>query len=128
MTGETNKTPKQVHPNTLKALEENREATQFKPGKSGNREGYSLTSELKHALKDKEKRRQFIESTIEGAINREVTPFKEVWDRVEGKSVGEEPVQGDRILNIIVTTEGAKGLMERLLGGEPHGGLIEEGK
>ena len=47
--------------------------------------GYSLTSALKHELAKDYKRTELVRSTIEGAIKREPTPFKEVWDRVEGK-------------------------------------------
>ena len=73
-------------------------------GQGNGQNGYSLTSELKHMLQDKELRQKLVESTIRGAIKREVTPFKEVWDRVEGKVSGDQPpVQNDnRVLNIIV--------------------------
>ena len=74
---------------------------QFQPGKSGNNKGYSLTSELKDAL-DKETRAEIIKSTIEGAIKREVTPFKEVWDRVEGKVQSEG--EGDVNIQINIVT------------------------
>lgn len=76
--------PNGRHPNSLKNLKP------YPKGVSGNEgsgKGYSLTAELKHALKDLKKRKEFINSTIEGAIKREVTPFKEVWDRIEGKVV-----------------------------------------
>ncbi len=82
-----------THPNTLLALEENRAATQWKPGESGNKAGYSLKSRLDDALgkpkaepgKDATVGELIVQATIEGAILREPTPFKEVWDRTEGK-------------------------------------------
>ncbi len=71
-----------MHPNSLANLP----PTQWQKGVSGNSggNGYSLLSELKHAL-NKQKREDFVNSTIEGAILREPTPFKELWERIEGK-------------------------------------------
>ena len=108
--------PKQVkylqgkHPNSLKNLKP------FKPGENGDKpgQGYSLTAELKHALRDR--RKELVNSTIEGAILRETTPFKEVWDRVEGKLTDPIPAgyQDNRTINIIVSSEKAKELTENV--------------
>lgn len=75
------KYPRGKNPKSLKNLKP------YPKGVSGNEgsgNGYSLTSELKHAL-NKETRAKLIQSTIEGAIKRESVPFREVWDRTEGK-------------------------------------------
>ncbi len=100
-------TPKQVgehstHPNAIKALEENREATQWKPGESGNKQGYSLKSRLDDAMgkpltkpsDDAIVIDKLVYSTIEGALNREPTPFREVWDRTEGKVIEKHALLG----------------------------------
>jgi len=102
-----------THPNSQKNLE----ATKFPKGVSGNAgsgNGYSLTAALKHALKDKKLLRAFIESTIEGAIAREPTPFREVWERVDGKipdAVNTTNID-NRTVNIIVSSDKAKTLTE----------------
>ena len=65
----------------------------WKKGESGNPQGTSLSADLKRALdkpleepsEDAPARELLIYSTLEGAIKREPTPFKEVWDRVDGK-------------------------------------------
>ena len=95
-----------MHPNSLKALI----PTQYPPGVSGNNggNGYSLTSELKHAL-NKQKRQEVVSSTIEGAILREPTPFKELWDRVEGKVPDKLAVLGDIVLRIVDDGDSNKG-------------------
>ena len=100
------------HPNSLKNLI----PTMGYHGQNNGQNGYSLTSELKHALANKELRQQLIQSMIAGAILREVTPFKELWDRVEGKVPGDQPViQNDnRVLNIIVADKRTAELMGRI--------------
>ena len=65
----------------------------WKKGESGNPQGTSLSADLKRALnkplrqpsEDAPAREMLIYSTLKGAIKREPTPFKEVWDRTEGK-------------------------------------------
>lgn len=108
------KYPAGKHPNSIKNLKP------YPKGVSGNEgsgKGYSLTAELKHAL-DKETRVRLIKATIDGAIAREPTPFREVWDRVEGKVPGDMPpgFQDNRTINIIVSTEEAKQLTEGVKG------------
>ena len=104
------------NPNSLKALGEHRRT--WPKGQSGLPTGISLTAALKEALRtnDGEKRRKLIDSTLAGAILREPTPFKEVWDRVEGK-VAEKgpPVNNDnRVLNIIVINQHTADLIGRV--------------
>ena len=106
-----------MHPNSLKALI----PTQYPPGTNGNNggNGYSLKAELKHAL-NKEKRLELVNSTIEGAILREPTPFKEVWDRVDGKVLGDQPTgtQDNRVLNFVfVLPDGTKVTPKALIEG-----------
>ena len=98
-----------MHPNSLANLP----PTQWPKGVSGNNggNGYSLKAELKHALRDKEKRKELIDSTIAGAILREPTPFKEVWDRVEGKLTDNLPLAGqdNRVVNFVfILPDGTK--------------------
>ena len=84
------------HPNSKKNLKP------FPKGHCGNpRVGYSLTMALKDSLnkplkkpsKDASVREHIIYSTLEGALEREPTPFNTVWDRVEGRlqDVSPEP-------------------------------------
>lgn len=86
----------------------------FHKGENGDHShnGYTLTSALKDALlsKDKKKRDELILSTIEGAILREPTPFKEVWDRVEGKLQGDQAVINFNEIKIVVVREAPKQL------------------
>lgn len=98
-------------PNSLKNL------IPYPPGVSGNSDsnGYSLTSELKHAL-NKEKRLAIVNSTIEGAILREPTPFRELWDRVEGKLQDKERLPLTDI-KILIVYEGDR--KPELVEGEP---------
>ena len=87
---QTKKEKRIIHPNSLKNLRPNPD---WKPGQSGNKQGYSLKSRLDDAMgkplikptDDAIAIEQLVYSTLEGAIAREPTPFKEVWDRTEGK-------------------------------------------
>ena len=111
-----------MHLNSLKNLRPS-----WKVGQSGNPHGYSLTSRLKDALakplkqpsKDAPARDLLIYSTLEGAIKREPTPFKEVWDRTEGKVADKT----DHTFN----GEGLSDLLLKLRGYNPPPEL-EEGK
>ena len=87
------------HPNSLKNLKP------FKPGENGglNSQGYSLRAELKHALR--ERRKELIESTIEGAIKREPTSQNIVWDRADGKLTEKHAIIGDIVLRIVDDNE-----------------------
>ena len=68
---------------------------------NGNLAGSNLVSLLKYSLnkplvtpkQDALARELLVHSTIEGAILREPTPFREVWDRVEGKVT--QPISGN---------------------------------
>ncbi len=107
------------HPNSLKNLR-----PRWKLGQSGNPHGQSLSAELKRALdkplkeppEDAPARDLLIYSTLEGAILREPTPFKEVWDRLEGKVPGDQPLanQDNRVVNIYVSSDKAKELMGKV--------------
>ena len=76
---------------------------------SGHTPGYSLTSRLKDALdkpleapaEDASVKDLIVHSTIQGAILREPTPFKEVWDRTEGKVTDTHAIIGGIILRIV---------------------------
>ncbi len=90
----------------------------FPPGVNGNpHPGHSLTLALKDALhKSPELRKQLIESLIKGAILREPTPFRELWDRHEGKlqDTKAEITIDNRQLIIIVQDQETKELLERV--------------
>jgi len=99
-TNPTPPTPKKFkwgeHPNSRKNLKP------FPPGTNGNpHPGCSLTLLLKDALvKELQKpsdkapaHAHLIYSTLKGALKREAVPFKEVWDRVEGKVA--QPISGE---------------------------------
>jgi len=83
--------PNGHNPNSLVNLAKGRAklAEMRKNGELTNPGGYSLRSELKQALKDR--RRELLENTIQGAIDLMPTPFHEVWDRVDGK-LNDKPV------------------------------------
>lgn len=99
-----------MNPNSLANLPPH----QYPKGTNGNAggNGYSLLAELKHAL-NKEKRLKLVESTIQGAILREPTPFKEVWDRIEGKTPDNQPSVAidNRQIHIHVMDEETKQLL-----------------
>ncbi len=80
------------HPNSRKNLK-----PPYKPGENGNpKPGNSLTARLKNALVDHPQlAEEFIQSTIHGAIKREPTPFKEVWERLEGKVPEKHAIIGE---------------------------------
>ena len=103
-----------MHPNSLKNLE----PYKYPPGSNGNvselltEPGYSLTSALKTALRhpvvkpseDAPARDHIVYNTIVGANLREPAPFREVWDRTEGKV----PIEGNLTgtLEILVRYDG----------------------
>lgn len=76
----------------------------FKPGQNGDTSGngVSLTQELKIRLrKSPELRAQIIDAIINGAILREPTPFKELWDRHDGKLTDKVALLGDITIRIV---------------------------
>lgn len=105
---------RKMSPNSLANLK-----PPYPPGVSGNEgsgNGYSLLAELKHAL-NKQKRKELVDSTIEGAILREPAPFHEVWDRIEGKvpdPAKPQQEQGNRIINIFVGTDRGREMIQGL--------------
>ena len=90
-----------MHPNSRKNLK------MFPKGYNGNHQGSSLLSQLKTSLDkplkkpsdDASVRDHLVYSTLAGAIKREPTPFKEVWDRVEGKVEGQDAIVRD--INVV---------------------------
>ena len=90
--------------------------------------GVSLTQELKTKLrKDPTLRKQIVESTLEGALKREPTPFREVWDRVDGRLQDNPPqVQGVTVINILVRGEHMKELLAKVA--ERTGELLPAGR
>ena len=83
----------------------------FKPGQNGNpHPGYPLKERLqdllRKPLKEPDKKAPAGEhvayATLKGAIEREPTPFKEVWDRTEGKVPGDTvPPQNINIVFVV---------------------------
>ena len=98
------KYPHGQHPNSRKNL------VPYPKGVSGNAgsgNGYSLTAALKTKLrKEPNLREQIVNSTIQGAILREPTPFREVWDRVDGKVADRHAVLGDIVIEVIYRDKG----------------------
>lgn len=86
----------------------------FPPGQNGDHShnGYTLTSALKDALDkplvepavDAPVRDHIVYATIVGAKLREAVPFRECWDRTEGKVTGEDTLKAD--INITVRWDG----------------------
>ena len=95
-----------MHPNSLAAII----PYQYPKGVNGHQGGYSLKECLQHKMDkpltkppdDAPVRELLVYSTIEGAILREPTPLKEVWDRVDGKLTGDE--HGDTNIQIIIVS------------------------
>lgn len=111
------------HPNSIANLAKGRAklVEMRKNGELLNPNGYSLKSRLLNLLdkplvkpgEDSTVGDQLAYSSIEGAILREPTPFREVWDRVDGKlQDAQAPFQDNRVINIIVSSEKAKELTE----------------
>ena len=90
--------------------------------------GVSLTQELKTKLrKDPTLRKQIVESTLEGALKREPTPFREVWDRVDGRLQDNPPqVQGVTVINILVRGEHMREMLAKVA--ERTGELLPAGR
>ncbi len=76
---------------------------QFPPGTNGNpHPGYPLAERLQDSLRkplqkpapDAPAGEHIVYSTLVGAKLREPTPFKEVWDRTEGKVIDTHEIKG----------------------------------
>lgn len=113
-----------MHPNSLKNLK-----PPYKPGENGHQGGYNLTERLRHALDHPPQKPtesspvgdQLVYSALKGALLREPTPFKEVWERIEGKlqdSKGGDTNIDARQIIINVTSDKAKELTSRIMQGE----------
>jgi len=93
------------NPNSRKNLQP------FPKGSKGglNRQGYSLTSALKDNLNkplkqpdlDAPVRDHIVYATLQGALKREPTPFREVWDRSDGKLIDKQAVLGDILIEVV---------------------------
>jgi len=105
----------------------------YPPGKNGHT-GYNLTERLRHALDKPLKEpgengpvgERLVYSSLVGALKREPTPFKEVWDRAEGRVGTDDTAYHDnRVINIIVSSDRTKELTEmvgqRLMVGREKG-------
>lgn len=116
------------HPNSLKNLKP------FPPGTNGytihQNKGMSLTARLRHLLDEEEadlaskvtRAQRLAYSTIEGAILREPVPFREVWDRVEGKVADRHEMNIiEKVMNIVfVLPSGTKVTPKELAEGQTH--------
>ena len=95
-----------MHPNSLANLR----PASWKPGESGNKQGYSLKSRLDDAMgkplikpsENASAGEVLVYSTLEGAILREPTPLREVWDRTEGKVPEKHAILQDVTIRFIV--------------------------
>ena len=110
------------HPNSLANLKSGWH------GQDLSMNGVSLTQELKAKLrKDPTLRKQIVESTLEGALKREPTPFREVWDRVDGRLQDNPPqVQGVTVINILVRGEHMREMLAKVA--ERTGELLPAGQ
>ena len=100
-----------------------------------NRQGKSLTLRLRESLDEplakpdasSSVREHLVYSTLEGALKREPTPFREVWDRVDGRLQDNPPqVQGVTVINILVRGEHMKEMLAKVA--ERTGELLPAGR
>ena len=88
------------HPNSLKNLE----ATKFPKGVSGNAgsgNGYSVTAEVKHILKEKPRRVAIAERMVSESEAGNVPMLKELLDRTEGKVPDKTAIIGDILIEVV---------------------------
>lgn len=99
------KPKRKMHPNSLKNLK-----PPFPPGTNGYNPGrLSLTERLRHLLAKADEglaenatlADKLVQSTIEGALKREAAPFKEVWERVDGKVPQDVALSGGITINLV---------------------------
>ena len=92
-----------MHPNSLANLKP------YAPGTNGHQGGYSLLARLKHTMekplvKPSDKApvgEHIVYETLQGALAHEPTPFKEVWDRLEGKLTQDVALSGGITINLV---------------------------
>ena len=108
-----------LHPNTLANLEKS-PAPIWEPGQSGHIQGESLKGCLQRLAekplvkpdpKTAPAKEQIAYATLEGAVLREPTPFKEAWERLEGKVPEKHLIAQVDVVFII-----GKGYQEKLSG------------
>ena len=115
-----------LHPNTLANLADGTKSWNWKPGQGGNVKGYSLKSRLLDALIQNGKLEpqcigdEIVLSTIEGAKLREPAPFRELWDRCEGKQTSDDkPLATTNVqINIVVESANGQDMLRRIMAGE----------
>ncbi len=81
----------------------------YKPGENGHKGGYNMTERLRHALDHPLKPpdenspvgERLVYSTLKGAIELVPTPFREAWDRAEGKVTDTHELKGEITLRIV---------------------------
>ncbi len=104
--------------------EESTKPLKYKPGQNPNslknlragnppidigKHGYSLTSALKDNLNkplkvpdlDAPVRDHIVYATLQGALKREPTPLREVWDRSDGKLIDKQALIGDILIEVV---------------------------
>ena len=105
------KIKRKMHPNSLANLK-----PPWKPGENGHGRVYPLKERLYHALDkpliepkpDACAGERIVYSTLKGAIELVPTPFREVWDRVEGRLQDTTPVRDINVVFVI-----GKGYLEQ---------------
>ncbi len=101
-----------INPKSLQNLADGTASWNWKPGQGGNVKGYSLKSRLLDALVHNGKLEpqcigdEIVLSTIEGAKLREPAPFREVWDRCEGKQTSDDKPPPANVQVIFVIGKG----------------------
>ncbi len=81
----------------------------YKPGTNGHGRVYPLKLRLQHALdhpltepkKDAPAGELLVYATLKGAIDLVTTPFKETWDRVEGRVIDTHAIVGKVIFEVV---------------------------
>ena len=106
---------KRLHPNSLANL------IPYKPGENGHGRVYPLKERLRHALDHPLKKPKdddcagdhLVYATLKGAIDLIPTPFKETWERTEGKTPDSQPAIAidNRQVNIYVLNEHTRDLL-----------------
>ncbi len=81
----------------------------YKPGQNGHQGGYNLTERLRHSLdhpltepdENSPAGERLVYATLKGALDLVPTPFREAWDRAEGKVTDVKEIRGELVLRIV---------------------------